>query len=86
VLIANCFVRETTAVGFTEADATLALVREYLIVVPVVPVVAVYVPSKGWPTPCTMNSLPTAIPCAEPVVSVATFVVSDFVVTENVFP
>ena len=86
MLISNCFVRETTAVGLTEADVTFAFVREYLIVDPVVPVIAVYVPSNGSPTPCTMNSLPIEIPCAEPVVSVATFVVSDFVVTENVFP
>ena len=86
MLIASCFVRETTAAGLIEADATFAFVREYLIVVPVVPVVAVYVPSNGSPAPCTMNSLPTAIPCAALVVSVATLVVSDFVVTENVFP
>ena len=62
------------------------LTNEYLIVVAVVPVVATYVPSNGLPTPCTINSLPTAIPCATDVVSVATLLVTFFEETANVFP
>ena len=86
MLISSFFVSETTPVGVTAPETILAFTREYLSVVPVVPVVAMYVPSKGAPTPCTRISEPTEMPWAVAVVNVATFVVIAFVVTANVLP
>ena len=47
----NDFVFETFPVGLTAVAAMFALMSEYFSVVPVVPVVATYMPSNGLPTP-----------------------------------